>query len=332
MNTVKWGVLSGAEIAVRQVVPAILKAPNAEVAAVASESGKEVKLKEQFNVSKAYSSYTELLNDPEIDAVYIPLPNGLHAKWVKEAAKHKKHVLCEKPASLTYQEAVEMMQVCEENNVIFMESFMYQFHPQHNRVKEVIHSGEIGEVKHMNSDLSFVLHSLEGNIRSDRNLGGGSLYDLGCYQIHAIRMILGEEPVRVFGMEQLYDSYDVDQAAAVTMEMESGLLASFNCSMNMAGRQTYEVVGTKGKITVSKAYVPHEDGIGKLTVDREDGHHREEILEGYFYEIGVEHLSSRILEGREPVNTAENTIQNMRVLEACLTSMQKKQPVEVTTK
>jgi xylose dehydrogenase (NAD/NADP) len=329
MEKVKWGVLSGAEIAQEQVIPAILKSPNSDIIAIASESGKEQYLKDKFNIDKAYSSYLELLNDSDIDAVHIPLPNSLHVKWVKEAAKHGKHILCEKPAALNYEEAKEIKEVCEENNVTFMESFMYQFHPQHQRVKEIIESGELGEIKHMNSNLSFLLESLDGNIRSTRKLGGGSLYDLGCYCIHAIRMILDEEPIEIFGMEQLYENYDVDQVSTVNMKMESGLLTSFNCSMNMANRQTYEVVGTKGRVTVLSAYVPHEDGIGKIQINREDGHFREEYLDGYFYELGINHLSSCILSGEVPQNTIQDTLINAKILERCLDSMQEKSSVTI---
>ncbi|MBB6448780.1 putative dehydrogenase [Geomicrobium halophilum] len=328
---VKWGVLSTAEIAIKQVIPAIQKAENANIEAIASESGKEIETAKAFSIPKTFTTYQGLLEDQEIDAVYIPLPNGLHSKWVKEAAERGKHVLCEKPAALTAEEADEMTSFCEEHNVLFMEAFMYQFHPQHARVKEMINAGEIGEVKHMNSRLSFVLHQLEGNIRMDRQLGGGSLYDLGCYCIHAIRMITNSEPSRVYTIQDKHDLYNVDMSASTVMELENGVHASFDCSMGIAGRHSYEVVGTEGRIEVMKAYVPQLDGEGIIHIEREDGHQRTEKIIGYYYPLGIEHFSTSILNGSEPIYSRESTVENMKVLDACHRSIETKQVVDIAT-
>ncbi|MCS0542599.1 Gfo/Idh/MocA family oxidoreductase, partial [Aeromonas veronii] len=188
MTKVRFGVLSTAKIARNTLIPAMERAHYAEVVAVASESGKAKDFAAELGIPKHYESYTDLLNDPEIDAVYIPLPNQLHKQWAIEAAKHGKHVLCEKPAALTSQDVEEMAAAFKENNVIFMEAFMYQFHPQHNRVKEIIAAGEIGDVKLIRSTFSF-LHDLNsGSIKMQKDLGGGVLYDVGCYCIHASRL------------------------------------------------------------------------------------------------------------------------------------------------
>ncbi|HAQ06782.1 MAG TPA: gfo/Idh/MocA family oxidoreductase, partial [Bacillus bacterium] len=144
MRKIKWGILSTANIALTQVIPAIQRSAKAEVEAIASSNGKAEVAAAKLNIPRAYETYEELLQDPNIDAVYIPLPNSLHRKWVLEAARHGKHVLCEKPAALNAEEMIEMDRYCKEQNVLFMEAFMYQFHPQHERVKEIIASGEIG--------------------------------------------------------------------------------------------------------------------------------------------------------------------------------------------
>ncbi|WP_018922123.1 Gfo/Idh/MocA family protein [Salsuginibacillus kocurii] len=328
-QTVKWGILSTAEIATKWVIPALKQANHTDIAAIASESGKEVEVAKAFAIPKTYSTYEGLLEDPEIDVVYIPLPNALHAKWVKEAAKRGKHVLCEKPAALTASEAYEMTSFCDDQNVLFMEAFMHQFHPQHARVREIIAAGEIGEVKHMNSSLSFVLQQLEGNIRMNRELGGGSLYDLGCYCIHAIRMITRSNPARVYTIEAKHPHYDVDMAAVSVLEMENGIHATFDCSMNRAGRHSYEIVGTHGKIEVPKAYVPQSDGEGLIHLQREDGHERRERIVGFNYKLGVEHFSAAVINKEAPIYSKESTVENMRVLEACHRSIEIKEAVDL---
>ncbi|WP_158734582.1 Gfo/Idh/MocA family protein [Alteribacillus sp. YIM 98480] len=316
-STVNWGILSTAEIARKQVIPSLHSANNAKAAAIASGSGKADEFAASFNIPKAYNSYEELLQDPDINVVYIPLPNSLHAKWVREAAKHGKHVLCEKPAALTAEETKEMIEVCSHHNVLFMEAYMYQFHPQHKRVKDIIASGEVGDVKLMHTRLSFMLHQLEGNIRMSRQLGGGSLFDLGGYCIHAIRNTLQQEPKSVFALEERYQDYDVDQSAVVMMELENGVKAYFDCSMNMAERHSYEVIGTKGKIEVTKAYVPQSDGEGVILVNTEDGRSRKEIIIENQYTLGVEHFSDCILTGTKPSYSTSSSINNMKALEAC---------------
>ncbi|MBS4208877.1 Gfo/Idh/MocA family oxidoreductase [Bacillus sp. FJAT-50079] len=331
-NAVNWGILSTATIARKQVIPAIHQAENANIIAIASESGKASEVAKQFHIPKTYESYEDLLADPEIDIVYIPLPNGLHSKWVKEAAKHGKHVLCEKPAALTTEETKEMIQVCRENNVLFMEALMYQFHPQHKRVKDIIDSGEIGEVKLMRSSFTFQLEELNGNIRMSKELGGGSLYDIGCYCIHAIRTILDREPVRVYAVEENHPIHHVDMSAVAIMELDNGMKAYFDCGMNMTERNSYEVVGTKGKIEVPRAFIPRVDGEGVIVITTDNGKRREETITDYYYKLGVEHLSNCLLTGIFPIQTPESSISNMKVLEACFQSIRTGATVELLQK
>ena len=159
MSTVKWGILSTAGIARKQLIPAFGRATNAEVVAIASSSGieKAKEVADKFSIEKAYGNYESLLDDPAIDAVYIPLPNHLHKKWTIAAAKKGKHILCEKPAAVNTDEFQEMKSICMEHQVIFMEAFMYQFHPQHERARKIIDSGEIGEVSYIRAAHSFYL-------------------------------------------------------------------------------------------------------------------------------------------------------------------------------
>jgi D-xylose 1-dehydrogenase (NADP+, D-xylono-1,5-lactone-forming) len=321
MKEVRWGILSSANIAKKSLIPAFERANNAVVTGIASGSGKAEEVAALFNIAKSYTSYEAMLQDPEIDAVYIPLPNHLHKKWTIEAAKHGKHILCEKPASLTAEETKEMVDFCRESNVKFMEAFMYQFHPQHERVREIIKSGEIGEVKFMRASFSFFLAQPEGNVRMDSDKGGGSLYDVGCYAIHSIRNILMAEPVEVDVQANIDSDYKVDTSAFGYMQMDNGVHAHFDCSFDMVYRAEYEVIGTKGQIKVPRAFRPDNHGGEGLVIVQKEGVIRDEKIIADIYREEVEHISQVILEDGEPSYTGENAIQNMRVIEACYQSI-----------
>ncbi|MED4204740.1 Gfo/Idh/MocA family oxidoreductase [Neobacillus mesonae] len=321
MKKVKWGILSTADIAQTQVIPAILRANNAEIHGISSLSGKAKETALKFSIPNYYGSYEDMLQNQEIDAVYIPVPNHLHKKWVIEAARYGKHVLCEKPAALTVEETLEMVEVCKQNNVKFMEAFMYQFHPQHKRVQEIIESGEIGNLRFMRASFSFNLGDKQNNIRMKNEMGGGSIYDVGCYGIHAIRNLLKSEPEEIKVIANIDPQSGVDLSAVVYMKLENGLNAVFDCGMDMAFRHEYEIVGTKGRVVVPRAFRPDlNDGEGLLLIYSEQGFRNEKIIADQ-YRNQIEHFSQAVLEDRLPSYSSENTIQNMRVIEACYQSI-----------
>lgn len=322
MEKVRWGIISTAFIGRSQVIPAIFRAENAEVAAIASRSDKVYATAKELNIPKAYESYEELLRDPNIDAVYIPLPNHLHKEWTLKAAQHGKHVLCEKPAALMGDEAEEMIDACRANNVKFTEAFMYQLHPQHARVKELIASGEIGEVKLIKSSHSFYLENREGDIRMDKAMGGGSLYDVGCYSVQVLRHLLDAEPETVQAIAKRDSKSGVDLSAFVHMNFDSGVQAVVDSSFDMINRQEYEVVGTKGTIRVPFAFRPDVNGsLGVIEVKAE-GYLRKEEIAGDIFRTEIERFSEAVLTDGEPFISAQSTIDNMRVIEACLESME----------
>jgi D-xylose 1-dehydrogenase (NADP+, D-xylono-1,5-lactone-forming) len=323
LRKVRWGVISTADIAQTQVIPAILRSEQAKIVAIASRGEKASAVAEKFSIPYYYESYEELLINQEVEAVYIPLPNHLHKQWVVEAAKYGKHILVEKPAALTAEETQEMVRVCQENNVKFMEAFMYQFHPQHQRVKELIASDEIGEIKYMRASFSFFLEERKENIRMNKEMGGGSIYDVGCYCIHAIRNLLESEPVTVKAFAELDPQTGIDLSAIVYMKLENGINCVFDCSFDMSFRQEYEIVGTKGRITVPHAYRP--DVVGHDTVIHIGG--RSEIVPGDQYKLQIDHFSKAILEDFQPSFSVENTLQNMRVIDACYESIEKGQEI-----
>ncbi|WP_226037111.1 Gfo/Idh/MocA family protein [Aquibacillus saliphilus] len=323
MKKVKWGVLSTAGIAQQQLIPAILRSENAELIAIASRGEKSKEVANAFDIPKAYTSYQQLIEDPEIEAVYIPLPNKLHKEWVIKAAEHKKHILCEKPAALNGSELKEMIDVTEEHDVKFMEGFMYQFHPQHEKVKQLIKSGMIGDVAFMRASFSFLLNDAETNIRMSAELGGGSLNDIGCYALHSIRNILDEEPVKVYASAKKDSKYKVDTNVAGVLTFDSGVEASFDCSFNAIGRNAYEVIGSKGSIEVTSAYRPdvNENGQGVIRLKKDNGEVEEFTIAGDQYKLEVEHFSEAISKQIDPLYTKEKIINNMKVLESCFQSI-----------
>jgi D-xylose 1-dehydrogenase (NADP+, D-xylono-1,5-lactone-forming) len=318
LRKVRWGVISTADIAQTQVIPAILRSENAELVGIASRDSKAKDVAEKFLIPNYYQSYEELLRDQEIEAVYIPLPNHLHSEWVKKAANYGKHVLVEKPAALSTKETQEMVEFCHRNNVKFMEAFMYQFHPQHKRVKEIIKSGEIGEIKFMRASFSFFLENRKNNIRMNKEMGGGSIYDVGCYGIHAVRHLLGTEPVKVEAFAEIDPRTGTELSAIIHMKMENGVNCVIDSSFDMSFRQEYEIVGTKSRIFVPHAYRPDVVSHDAVVYVGD----RSESIAGDQYKTQIEHFSNAIINNSEPSYSAENTLINMRVIEACYQSIE----------
>ncbi|WP_374717219.1 Gfo/Idh/MocA family protein [Geobacillus thermodenitrificans] len=322
-RSVRFGIISTAAIAKDVMIPAIRRTDCAEVVAIASGSGKAKQAARELGIPKAYDRYEQLLDDPDVDAVYIPLPNSLHAEWTIKAAKKKKHVLCEKPAALCEEDVRRMIEACEENSVLLMEAFMYQFHPQHERVKQLLAAGEIGEVKYMRTHFSFYLQDRETNIRMNAELGGGSLFDVGCYCVHSTRYILDAEPMELFVQSHFDPHRSVDVTANGWMKMENGVFAQFACSFDLFFQNEYEVVGTNGKIVVSRAYrLDMDGGEGRVTIVTANDDQREETVLGDQYALQIEHFSRAILEGAPLLYSPERMIKQARALDACRASME----------
>ncbi len=329
---IKWGIMSTANIGVKAVLPAINAVENAEISAIASRNPKVNEIAKEFNIPSVYATYDELLDDPSIQAVYIPLPNALHKEWVLKAAEKGKHVLCEKPAALTSSDIQDMINACRLNGVYFMEAFMYQFQPQHARVKEIISSGEIGEVRQFRSTFSFKLDTEKhrDNIRLNTDLGGGSLWDVGCYCVHSARFILEQEPVEVFAQAFIHPEFGVDTKANGILTFKDGVTATFDCSFEQPMEEKYEVAGTKGSIRVPFAYrsdMRGTNGLGEIYIVNEKGEERREVFEGNQYELQVKHFSDCIVNNQSPSYTPTQTKQNIEAIEACYKSIHSKEVI-----
>lgn len=316
---VRFGILSTAKIAEKQLVPALNEAVNAELTAVASQSGKEKEAAQRWGAPFHYDDYRTLLKDPDIDAVYIPLPNSLHQKWAIEAMKNGKHVLLEKPAALNSDDIIAISSTAKEYNVQWMEAFMYQFHPQHTYVKKLIQDGAIGKIKRFRSHFSFPLDLTSDNIRLNKELGGGALFDVGCYCVHASRDLLDEEPLKVFSNARKLteDGVDISSTSILTFEEADAVI---DCSFDEPPSNYYEIIGTKGKIEVPHAFRPDENpDQGEGIVILKDANSQivnEKRLGGNPYTLQVEHFADCVLQDKEPRYNGEKSYNNMKVIEA----------------
>lgn len=249
MSALRWGILSTADIAIRKVIPGIRRAARCEIMAIASRDAARAKgAAEALGIPRAHGSYEALLADPEVDAVYIPLPNHLHADWTIAAARAGKHVLSEKPLALTAADAERMAEECERGGVQLMEAFMYRHHPSWVAAQELVESGRIGRLTAVHSWFSY-FNDDPGNIRNIREFGGGALFDIGCYCVNLSRMVFASEPDRVAASVRRDPESGVDVLTSGLLEFGAGT-ATFACSTRAEDDQRVDIYGSHGRISI----------------------------------------------------------------------------------
>jgi predicted dehydrogenase len=317
---VKWGVLGAASIAVRKVIPGMQQGEYCEVAAIASRDlAKARAAAATLKVGKAYGSYEELLADPEIEAIYNPLPNHLHVPWSIEAMEAGKHVLCEKPIALNAAEAKTLLPVRDRAGVKIGEAFMVKTHPQWLRTRDLIRKGRIGELRAIVGVFSYFNRDAK-NVRSNPEWGGGGLLDIGCYPITMSRFMYGAEPLRVSGVLERDPEFGTDRLASAIMEFSQGQ-AVFTCSTQMVPYQRMQFLGTKGRIEIEIPFNAPPDKVTRIFVDDGSdvggaGIKVETVSVGDQYTIQGDVVSKAILEdGPVPV-PLEDAIANMAVIDA----------------
>lgn len=318
-STVRWGVLSTANIGRAAVNPAIQGSSNGELVAVASRDGDSARsFAESHGIPDSYGSYQALLDAPDIDAVYIPLPNSMHLEWTLKALGAGKHVLCEKPLALDVAECEEMIAAAEDAGRILMEAFMYRFHPRFERAASLINGGAIGELRTLRSAFTFKLTN-PANIRFDASLGGGSLMDVGCYCVNVIRTLANAEPVEVQASANWSDS-GVDDHMAGILRFENGVLGHFDCSLSLERREFFEAAGTEGTLLVDDAFVP---GKGDVSIEERRGRKgaKEHLVAGVDeYQQMVEHFADCVISGKAPRYGAQEAAANMAAITALYAS------------
>ena len=251
---IRWGILGCARITRRGLAPGILASESGTLHALASRDGSTARAwAEEFGASKAYGDYRAVLDDPEVDAVYIPLPNELHRPWVLAAAEAGKHVLCEKPLAIDAREAAEMVDHCRSRGVVLMEAFMWRHQPRTAELLGLVRSGGIGTLRLVRSSFSFPIDP--GDWRLDPARGGGALWDVGCYGVSTCRLFAGAEPVAVRAMQRPHPS-GVELTLTAELAFPGGVIGLVDCSFEAPFRCEYELVGTLGSIRVPDAYLP----------------------------------------------------------------------------
>jgi len=340
-QTVQWGILGCARIAATALIPGIKDSANGEIRALASrklEKAKEYARK--FDIPRTYGSYEELLEDAEIQAVCVPLPNSLHKEWTIKAAEKGKHVLCEKPIACCAADAQEMNEACRANGVLLMEAFAQRFHPQYQKVQELIEEGRIGRILRITAAMSRSVYPGD-DIRMNPSLGGGALMDLGCYCINTARHLVGSEPVSVFATQEIGQG-GVDERTAGTLYFPEGEILQFDTNLYLDDKhfeQGCTVFGERGNIYIPQPFSQVEIlRFGRMVettlfiTDHRIGSRQTEkvrIEAVHQWRLEQEFFADRVLTGRTIELPGENGVANMRAIDAVVQSARTGTPVEL---
>jgi predicted dehydrogenase len=323
MSKVRWGVIGNAKIGWEKVLPAMLNCEHAEMYALASRNpAKAQPIADKFGFTKLYDSYEGLLADPQVEAVYIPLPNHEHVSWTLKAAAAGKHVLCEKPMGLNAQEVEQLRAVGDK--VQIMEAFMVRFHPQWLRVRERVRSGEIGNVVAIQAFFSYFNRD-GNNIRNQADIGGGALFDIGCYPIVISRFLLEREPVRALALVDRDPQFQTDRLVSALVDYGQGQRLDFTVSTQCVPYQRVQVIGSKGRIEVQIPFNAPLGGPSRIFSNDgsqlDDNATRVEVIPSCdMYTLEVDAFSRAIRDGQALPWGVEDAIAQMRVIDALFAS------------
>jgi predicted dehydrogenase len=323
-DKIRWGVLGAANIAVEKVIPAMQRGERTEVVAIASlRPERGLAAAGRHGIARVHESYEALLADPDVDAVYNPLPNHLHVPWSIRAAEAGKHVLCEKPIGLNAAEARELLAVRDRTGVVIGEAFMARSHPQWLRAAEIARSGAIGDLRVVTGAFTYFNRDPH-NVRNMRDIGGGGLYDIGCYPITTSRMVFGEEPTRVLGLLEDDPDFGVDRLASVILDYPSGH-ASFTCSTQLVPYQRMHLMGTTGRVEIEIPFNAPNDVPCRILIDDGESLHGATIRVEEFpvldqYTVQGDLFAEAIQTGGPAPTPLEEAVRNMEVIDAAFRS------------
>jgi xylose dehydrogenase (NAD/NADP) len=324
---IRWGILGCAGIAERALIPAVQESANGLLHGIAARDGQRAAAwARAHGFARSYPDYQALIDDPDIDAVYNPLPNHLHAPWSVRAARAGKHVLCEKPMAMNAGEVREMAAAAEASGVLLMEAFMYRFHPQIEKTLDLLSAGEIGPVRSVHSSFTFVYESDGRNYRWFPEMGGGALYDVGCYTLSAARLVFGGEPVSAFARAVVHLERGVDVSTHVLLEFPDGRFAHCDCSFDAHFQSRLLAVGERGTLALDRAFSAkhHEVDIRIVRGDAVDLVH---VPAANMFTRMVEHFGDGVL-GKKPLRySSRDAEMNMRTIDACFESVRTGRPV-----
>lgn len=318
---IKWGVLGNAEIARVCVIPALDKSRNGIVHGLATRSPENARqVVADNNISQVYSSYDDLLADPVIDAVYIPLPNNLHHTWTLKALAAEKHVLCEKPLACNAREAQEMADAAAAGGLLLMEGMMYRFHPRNQLIRDMVNHGKIGTVALVRSSFCYPMDeeilAKGNNARLKVEMGGGALLDVGCYSVSVARWFMGMEPTAVQA-QAVYHSSGVDMHLVGSLSFAENGLATIEASFITSLQQTYSVLGSEGAIELPHdAFIPWEKEAAFTVRGKDQEVGQKQVTPGADeYQLMVEHFADAVLGKEALALKVEESVGNMRVLD-----------------
>ena len=314
---IRWGVLGVAKIATVKVIPAMQKGSLSRVVALASRDLQKAKeAAGPLGIDRAYGSYEELLADPEIDAIYNPLPNHLHVPWSVKAAEAGKHVLCEKPISMDAAECRTLIAARDRHGVKIGEAFMVRSHPQWLRARELVANGELGQLRSVITAFSY--HNVKPeNIRNIKEYGGGALMDIGCYAIQISRWMFGEEPNHIQSAMDRDPVMETDRLTSALMTFPSGH-AIFTCSTQVIPYQRVQLLCTKGRVEVEIPFNAPPDAITRIQVTTAEGTRTEEFSPCDQYTLQGDDFSRALLEDGEVPVPLEDALRNMEVIDRIL--------------
>ncbi len=320
VDVIHWGILSTADIAISKTGPGLLKAERCELAAIASRDVDRARAAAAaLGIPRAHASYEALLADPDVDAVYIPLPNHLHARWAIAAARAGKHVLCEKPLALTSAEAQEVVDACREAGVLLMEAFMYRLHPSWVAARALVAAGRIGRLRAVDSWFSYY-NDDPANIRNIREAGGGALYDIGCYSVNLSRMLFEGEPVRVQAAITRDPDSGVDVLTSGILHFPAGI-ATFTCTTRTEPDQRVDIYGSEGRISIDIPFNIPPDRPTQLSLvaggDPPVAPATERMVfeQADPYTVEAEAFAAAILDGGPVPTPPEDAVANLRVID-----------------
>jgi predicted dehydrogenase len=321
MTKVRFGILSTADIGMAKVTPAIQRASNCEVVAIASrDADRAATAAAELGIPASYGSYEELLAADDVDAVYIPLPNDLHARWTIAAAAAGKHVLCEKPLAMSEAEARTMVEACQAAGVRFAEAFMYRHHPTWVEAVRLLREGAIGELQAVQTWFSY-FNDDPTDIRNRPENGGGAIMDIGCYAINLSRMLFAGEPSDVQASVRRDPVMGIDTLSSAILTFPGGGQATFTCSIRSDPDQRVHIVGDRGRIDIEIPFNIPPDRETRIHVTREGDDAGTEVLTFPAtdqYTIQAEAFARAVLEGSEVPVPIEDALANLRVIEAIL--------------
>lgn len=319
MKPVRWGIIGVSEHFTRRVLLPIQKNSLMELHRICSRSPDRAKsAAEQYGIPGWHSCYEDLINDSSVEAVYIPLPNHLHAQWIKKAADAGKHILCEKPLALNAEEARDAIVYAQDKNVLIMEGFMYRFHPQWRRVKELVQCGEIGKIRTIHT--VFTYHNTDPvNIRNSLEKGGGALMDIGCYAVSAARFLLNQEPKQVINLVQRDDKFGTDILSSGILDFETAR-SLFTVGTQTFSAQIVDIYGSGGRIIVHIPFNTYPDVPARVTVITSVGSRELQLGPVDQYGLEFEEFSKAIRNGHCVPTPPEDAINNQKVIDALFRS------------